>query len=284
MKINSIKKPLSWLLAPTALWMILLLTILSPTVLSAADYQFERNLTYRPDAEESLQKACQVDIAYLPNQTNAPVIVWFHGGGLTGGKRELPKELRAEGIITVGVEYRLSPEVEIDEILDDAAASVAWTFKNISRYGGSPEKIYLAGHSAGGYLVSLITLDKSRLAKYDIDANQLAGVIPYSGHAITHFNTRHRMGMPPWQAIIDKTAPIYHVRPDAPPILIISEDREKELYGRYEESAFFWRMLKLCGHPQVTLYELDGFDHGSMCKPAHELALRFIREQESRKK
>ena len=268
---------------------LLALALVFASVLDcAADLKkIESDLPYQSEnSDEYISERCKLDIFAPENKADKklPVIVWFHGGGLTGGKRELPKELRAEGIITVGVEYRLSPEVEIDEILDDAAASVAWTFKNISRYGGSPEKIYLAGHSAGGYLVSLITLDKSRLAKYDIDANQLAGVIPYSGHAITHFNTRHRMGMPPWQAMIDKTAPIYHVRPDAPPILIISGDREKELYGRYEESAFFWRMLKLCGHPQVTLYELDGFDHGSMCKPAHELALRFIREQESRKK
>ena len=66
------------------------------------------------------------------------------------------------------------------------------------------------------------------------------------------------------------------------PILIISADREKELYGRYEEQAFFHRLFKLLGHPDVTLYELDGYDHGNMAAPSFPLLLQFIREHEKK--
>ena len=65
-------------------------------------------------------------------------------------------------------------------------------------------------------------------------------------------------------------------------VLILSGDREKELYGRYEESAYFYRLFKLLGHPDVTLYELGGFDHGSMCAAAFPLAVRFIRDHEKK--
>ena len=64
---------------------------------------YERDIPYR-DASDSLStnKMCRLDIAYLEGNTNAPVIVWFHGGGLTGGHRELPQALRVEPFVLIG--------------------------------------------------------------------------------------------------------------------------------------------------------------------------------------
>lgn len=249
----------------------------------AADYRFERNIPYRDVSLASdayADSMCRLDVAFPEGAENAPVVVWFHGGGLTGGRREIPQALLQEGLVVVGVEYRLSPNVEIMDIVDDAAAAVAWTFDHIGQYGGSPDKIYLAGHSAGGYLIDMVGLDKSRLARYGKDADRLAGLAPFSGQVVTHFETRRRMGMPPLQPLIDETAPLYHVRKDCPPILILSGDREKELYGRYEELAYFFRLFKLLGHSDATLYELDGYDHGNMPVASFPLLLQFIREHE----
>jgi acetyl esterase/lipase len=234
-------------------------------------YQYARDIAYRPasDAQHTNQ-LCQLDVAYRPQAEHKPVVVWFHGGGLTAGRREIPEALLKDQLVIMGVEYRLAPEVNTDEIIDDAAAAVAWAFDHCAEYGGDAKKIFIAGHSAGGYLVNMVALDQSRLKKYGKEANDLAGVIPYSGHSITHFTTR-------------STAPLFYVRADAPPLLILSGDRELELYGRYEESAFFWRMLKLAGHKDSKLLELDGFDHGTMVEPAHLLALRFIRERSKQK-
>ena len=67
------------------------------------------------------------------------------------------------------------------------------------------------------------------------------------------------------------------IRKDAPPIVIISGDREIELYGRYEEQAFFWRMLKLVGHPDATLYEMQGYSHGDMAAPAFHILKQTIK-------
>jgi hypothetical protein len=70
-------------------------------------------------------------------------------------------------------------------------------------------------------------------------------------------------------------APLFHVRPDAPPLLMITGDRELEMLGRYEENAYMYRMMKVVGHAETRLMELDGYDHG-MEYPAHPLLLKEI--------
>jgi hypothetical protein len=87
-------------------------------------------------------------------------------------------------------------------------------------------------------------------------------LISLSGQAITHFTIREERGIPGTQPIIDEFAPLYHVRKDAPPLILITGDRELELLGRYEENAYLMRMMKLNGHQTTKLYELDGYDHG----------------------
>ena len=76
---------------------------------------------------------CRVDIASPEGAKDAPVIVWFHGGGLTGGRRDIPQAILKDGCVVVGVGYRLSPKVRVTDIVDDAAAAVAWVFNNIEK-------------------------------------------------------------------------------------------------------------------------------------------------------
>ncbi len=226
-----------------------------------------------------MTERCRLDLYYPADTTNFPTVVWFHGGGLTGGNRSVPDALKNKGIAVVAAGYRLSPHVKAPAYIQDAAAAVAWTFHNIEKYGGSRKRIFLSGHSAGGYLTTMIGLDKRWLAAHQIDANDLAGLIPYSGQAITHFTIRAERGIPAKQPLIDDLAPLFHVRKDAPPLLLISGDRERELYGRYEENAYLWRMMKEVGHPNTQLLELGGYDHGQMAEPAHPLLIRFIRQR-----
>lgn len=239
-------------------------------------YKTEKDIIYR-SVDDYATKMCRMDIAYPEGAEARPVIVWFHGGGLTGGWRHIPQELLRDGAVVVGVGYRFSPHVPVTQIIDDAACAIAWVMDNISQYGGNPDKVFISGHSAGGYLVTMVGLDKSRLAKYDKDADALAGIIPFSGQAITHFEERRSRGISDKQPIVDSLAPLYHVRGDAAPILILSGDRELEMLGRYEENAYFWRMLRLAGDDDATLYEFDGYGHG-MCEPGYPLLLEFIRK------
>jgi acetyl esterase/lipase len=235
-------------------------------------------IQYRPTTDESDTAAerCRLDLHVPVDATNFPTVVWFHGGGLTKGEREVPKALRERGFAVVGAGYRLSPSVKAATCIDDAAAAVAWTFRSIPGYGGALDRIYVSGHSAGGYLAAMVGLDKRWLATHGIDADHLAGIVPYSGQCITHFTIRSERGIPERQPLIDEFAPLYHVRRDAPPLLLITGDRNREMLGRYEENAYLWRMMKVVGHTRTRLEEIDGQDHGGMVEPAHPLLIDLI--------
>ena len=257
---------------------ILTLSLLIMSTLSIfAQYNRVNDIAYSQEDNTYAKERCKLDVYYPTDKKDVPVVVWFHGGGLEAGEKYIDKELLDAGYTVIAANYRLLPKATIDELLDDAAAAVAWAFRNAEKYNGSKCKIFVAGHSAGGYMLDLIGLDKHYLQKYGIDADSIAGLFPFSGQVITHYNIRKQQGIGPLQATIDKYAPLTHVRKDCPPIIIISADRELELYGRYEEQAYFWRMLKLVGHPDVTLYEMQGFNHGDMPHPAYHVMKEHIK-------
>ncbi|MEM9409724.1 MAG: alpha/beta hydrolase fold domain-containing protein [Planctomycetota bacterium] len=229
------------------------------------------------EQDDYQQERCFLDLVYPTNKKNFATIVWFHAGGLVGGRREIPEALLDQGIAIVAVDYRLSPKVKAPAYIEDAAAAVAWTFKNIEEFGGSKKQIFVAGHSAGGYLTSMIGLDKRWLKKHSIDADRIAGLISYSGHAITHMTIRKENGIDKTRPVIDRWAPLFHIRKNIPPLLLISGDREKEMIGRYEESAYFWRMLKHIGNEHVQIIELKGTDHNSMAELGHRHCIHFVK-------
>ncbi len=244
---------------------------------ASAQYQRVNDIPYSDCNDKYAQERCKLDVYYPTDTAGVPVVVWFHGGGIEAGNKHIDPELQNSGLVVVAVNYRFVNKTSIDEVLDDVAQSVAWTFKHCKEYGGDPKKIFLAGHSAGGYLLDIVGLDKSYLAKYGVDADEICALVPFSGQVVTHYNVRKKQGLNPLQITLDKYAPLTLIRPDAPPIVIISGDRELELYGRYEEQAYFYRMLKLVGHKDVTLYELQGFDHGAMYRPAYHILKEHIK-------
>ncbi len=250
------------------------------------EYESKLDIQYYADSinqgDKYISERCVLDLYYPKNIKNYASIVWFHGGGLTGGNKEIPKALMEKGVGIIAVNYRLYPKVKSPKYIEDAAASVAWVFNNIKSFGGDTSLIFISGHSAGGYLTSMIGLDKKWLCTHDIDANNIAGLIPFSGHTITHFTVREERGIPGTQPIVDELAPLYHVRADAPPLLLITGDRELELLGRYEENAYMMRMMKLSGHTATKIYELDGYGHG-MAEPAFPLLLNEVRRIQEEK-
>lgn len=246
------------------------------------NYTLKANISYYENSaskhDSYINERCLLDVYYPTNIKNFATVVWFHGGGLTGGEKFIPQELKEKGIAVVAVNYRLSPKAKSPSYINDAAAAVAWVFKNIAEFGGDTKLIFVSGHSAGGYLSAMIGLDKKWLNQFAINSKNIAAIIPFSGQMITHFTIRQECGIPEKQPIIDEFAPLYFVSKDAPPLILITGDKENELLGRYEENAYMARMMKVAGHTQTELFQLEGFDHGGMASPAFPLLLRKIKE------
>jgi len=230
-------------------------------------------------ADAYQKEACVMDLNYPANSPGFATVIWLHGGGLTGGEREVPKLLQQKGFATAAVGYRLSPKATPDEILQDAAAATAWVLKNIESRGGDPKKVFIAGHSAGGYLAAMIGMDPRWLAAQGLSNRQLAGIIPVSGQVSTHFQVKKVRGdtQPELRPIIDEYAPLYYASKDLPPICLILGDRRIEYKNRVEENDLLAVSLRNLGHPFVEFYEMGGLNHGGAINGACLLIPGFLK-------
>lgn len=240
--------------------------------LAAQNYAHIKDIPYTDSSENDSyrQERCKLDVYYPENTSGFSTLVWFHGGGLEGGNKGLMEAFRNQGFAVVDVNYRLYPKVKCPGYIDDAALAVAWVFNHISGYGGNPDRIFVGGHSAGGYLTLMLALDKKYLGQYGIDADRIAKAYPVSGQTATHFTIKKERGLDPDIPYIDEMAPSFQSRREGAPLMLITGDRDLEMLARYEENAHLAAILKHLGHP-VQLFELQGFNHNTVIQPAAQL-------------
>ena len=243
------------------------------------DYNFVQNVSYTSadEQDEYRKERCVLDIYYPETDKGFATLVWFHGGGLEKGNKDLLDGFRRQGFAVVSVNYRLFPQCKCPDYIDDAAMAVAWTFENIEKYGGNKNQIYVSGHSAGGYLTLMVTLAKEYMEKYGADADKIAKAYPVSGQTVTHYTIRKERGLPDGLPVIDEYAPMSHAGRGGAPLVLISGDRDLEMLARYEENAHLQALLKNFGHDSV-LYEMQGFNHGTVTAPASALISSDIKK------
>lgn len=134
------------------------------------------------DAEHDLS----LDI-YRPAATRAgaPVVVFFYGGGWKTGSREqyrfVGQRLARSGMLTLIADYRTYPRATFPGFVEDGARAVAWARDHAAEYGGDPARLFVAGHSAGAQIATLIGTDARYLAAHGLEPRDLAGVIGLSG-------------------------------------------------------------------------------------------------------
>ncbi len=166
----------------------------------------QQSLVDVPYANSTSEKQ-KLDIYTPASAISAPVVFWIHGGGWqTGDKSEVdykPELFTKLGYLFVSINYRLLPEVEMEDILHDVAMSFRWVQDNIAPHGGDPKRIILMGHSAGAQLAALICTDQAYLESERVSLTVIRGCIPIDGDTydipaiITTAETRRRVhGLP----------------------------------------------------------------------------------------
>jgi len=171
----------------------------------------------------------QVMDIYAPPGRDLPVIMFFYGGSWQGGARReyafVAGLLAAKGFVVVVPDYRVYPETRYPGFIEDCDAAAHWAVENIELFGGSPQALFLMGHSAGAYNAVMVALGTS--------APVLAGVIglagPYDFLPLkdpiikTIFSGPHELA---------DTQPINHVHGAAPPMFLATGARDRTVLPR----------------------------------------------------
>lgn len=122
---------------------------------------------------------------HLAMGTRAPVVVFFYGGAWQRGNREQYKfvgqRLAENGVLAVVADYRTYPQAMFPAFMDDAARAVRRVHDDVEGWGGDPNRIFIAGHSAGAQIAALLATDPRYLHAHGMEPDQLAGVIGLSG-------------------------------------------------------------------------------------------------------
>lgn len=220
----------------------------------------------------------RVDV-YAPQNSGAspatgaaklPVIIFFHGGGWRHGDRQsygfAGRAFASEGFVTVVAGYRLGEEGKFPIFMDDAAAAIRWTHANVARYGGDPDRIVLAGHSAGAHIALLAGLDPQWLGPMVRPGGAVRGVISLAGPAdFLPFEPGGRAEAAMGHVRpLENTQPIHFARGDAPPLWLAHGDADTLVRPRNSQHLLA-AVTDAGGQAQLHMY--PGADHNGTVKP-----------------
>ena len=194
-------------------------------------YTLHKDIAYGDNPRQKL------DI-YVPDGLDAPapVIVFFYGGSWQNGDKKdyrfVGQAFASRGYVAVLANYRLYPEVSFPQFVRDGASAVTWTHEHIEHYQGDAKNLFLAGHSAGGYIAAMLAIDPHYLADAGGKRAWVRGAIGIAGpydflpmtdpKIIALFSTAKDVD----------TQPITFVKSGVPPMLLLTGDADVDVYPR----------------------------------------------------
>lgn len=185
----------------------------------------------------------------------AGVLIYFHGGGYSGGSRhwesrELLHHFAQRGWLCISAGYRLRPHAGFTEHLDDARSVVAWAHQHAAEYGGDASTLVLSGSSAGAHLTSLCALTQDQQPNRAV-ARIDAAVCLYGWY-------ERYFGRGPDESV--GSSPLYLDAAEAPPFLIAHGDHDTD--APVEQARRLERHLREQSQHNVIYAELPGAQHG----------------------
>jgi acetyl esterase/lipase len=186
----------------------------------------------------------------------APTLAYIHGGYWQMNDKE-PYAFLGEGLLPAGfnlalIEYTLAPAAPLDQIVAEVRRAVAWVIEHARDLGGRPDRVFAAGHSAGGHLTAMA-----------MDAAPVAGGLAISGiydlEPIRLSYLNDKLGLDVAEAA--RNSPIRHLPARAAPLVVaVGLGELPELIRQSEEYAAAWRARGLPGR----CLPLPGHDHFSI--------------------
>ncbi len=181
--------------------------------------------------------------AFWPGQgASCPLLIFCHGGGWIHYRKELYTAVAARlvprGWAVVLPDYTKYPRALYHQMADEVAAATAWALDHLADLEADPQRVYLAGHSAGAHLTALVALQEHRLAAYGYSPAALAGYVGLSGVydlAVPPQAASNHRGIELLNRVFDgmenlpAASPLTHVRPGAPRTLLIHGARDPYL-------------------------------------------------------
>ncbi len=239
---------------------------------------------------------------YSPRKADKPkeVLIFIHGGNWRSGKKSLyrffGKGMARKGIVSVVIQYRLSPLTDYDGMAKDAALAVKWVKENISSYKGDSTKLFISGHSAGAHLAALIVTDKHYFKDLNME-NPIKGTILIDAFGLDMHkyltvsqNPKDSIYYPIFSKNPEtwkKASPIFHLRKDMPPFLMFVGTKT---YPAIKMTTDYFLKALQPYQPNTPLIEVNGKRHAGMIfqfynprKKAYKDVLGFIKETSEKK-
>ena len=204
-------------------------------IIPRTGYSIHHDIAYGDNKRQHL------DI-YVPDKPDpsGSVIVFFYGGSWQKGNKEtyrfVGQALASKGYVAVIADYRVYPEVYFPAFVEDGANALAWVHGHIREYGGNPSNIFLAGHSAGGYIAVMLTLNDSYLRAAGGKRSWIKGTIGIAGpYDFLPFTDPNIIAL--FSKVEDsKTQPITFVGPGVSPLLLLTGDQDDEVGAKNSQN------------------------------------------------
>ncbi len=259
--------------------MLLVFLFCSLTEVKAKTYKVncQKDIPYNTGKNANPKE--KLDVYSPVGVSKAPVLFFIHGGAWKKGDKSryqhIGRHFAKNGIVTVAVSYRLSPEFKHPAHINDVASAFAWTYKNIGKYGGDPNGIFVSGHSAGAHLAALLSMDEKYLRKHGLSSKNIRGTIPVSGiyyigklnlpggkfaqnASIEKVNEMFADAFGKDDTKWEEASPVKYIRRDTPPMLILYGEMEPQ-YLKIQGDLLM-KNLERVGAP-VQLEVLKGEKH-----------------------